>query len=56
MSLKNNIKIKKGKVKPRNHLVAVAKFRSSAGAHRKGHKQQIDKDLCREKVYNEEEE
>jgi hypothetical protein len=54
MSLKNKIKIKKRKVKPRNHLVVVAKFRNSAGAI-KDHKKENDKDLCREKVYNEEE-
>ncbi len=55
MSLKEKLKIRKRRIAPRNHVVVVAKFRSS-GPHRKGHKKQIERDLCREKVENDEEE
>lgn len=55
MSLKDKIKIKKRKINPRNHLVVVAKFRNSSGAIQDA-KKQSNKNFCREKVDNGEEE
>lgn len=55
MSLKDKIKIKKRKINPRNHLVVVAKFRNSSGAIQDA-KKESNKNFCREKVENGEEE
>jgi hypothetical protein len=54
MSLKDNIKIKKRKIKNRNPYATVAKFRNSAGAIKDSRKENNRK-ICREKVDNEEE-
>ena len=55
MSLKDNLKIKLKKVKPRNYLVVVAKFRNSSGPI-KDPKKENNKEICRKKVINEEKE
>jgi uncharacterized protein involved in tellurium resistance len=55
MSLKNNIKIKKTKVKQRNPYATVARFRNSSGAI-KDSKKEVNKNYCRGKVDNDEEE